>query len=467
MAMRAEKSAAAVRRGRDLMPPTETERDRARVNATLVTIILVAVGVAVTEAALAGRGGADGLWILAGATALFAASLVPPLRINAGGDRSRAVVWACVAIICIQTVYLVAYPAAYPAVSLASIVVVALALSFVRRRALLGLTFTAWIVAQAAILYGVLADGLIDVPQAAHVPILLSTGIAAVTVSMVLLWQFATHMNAALDDARAANARLAQAHERLTELDRLKSRFINSTAHELNTPLTPVLMQLTLLKSTHPDARQSHALVVIERNFNRIVSLVHEMLDVARLQAGRMVIEHGPVDLTGTTLDSVADFADVAASRGVKLEGPAQRSLMVAGDARRISQVLTNLLDNAVRLTPRGGSVTVDLDEDEAHGIVRVVDTGPGLTPDQIAGLFQPFSTVHSEHVEGQQTGLGLYICRGLIEEMGGTITARSDGAGRGASFVLRLPLAQAAGGAGMAPVTGPEGAAGREQQPG
>jgi signal transduction histidine kinase len=212
------------------------------------------------------------------------------------------------------------------------------------------------------------------------------------------------------------------------------------------------MVELRLLKASHPDEKQTHSLQVLERNFNRIVGLVREMLDVARLEAGRMAIRSERVDLGAVVAGVVGDFADVARARGITLASGAM-DIQIVGDGRRVAQILGHLLDNAVRLTPQGGSVTVDVDRSEERARIRVTDTGVGLTEKQIEALFDAFSAVHDEPLAGAGPGMGLYIARGLVKEMGGEIGVTSRGPGHGATFVIHLPLAS--------PVDGPPAGAG------
>jgi signal transduction histidine kinase len=427
-----------------LAAKNQVERDMARIRATVATIIIVAGLLAVVEAWMASALGSRSLWLLAVATGLFAFALLHPLRLNARGQAGRAVFLCCLAILGIQCAYLLLFPRAYPAISIASIVVVALALSFVRGRALFGVVVASWALAVIAIVWGILGPASPAVPAEAELPILLGSGLAAVTVGMVLLWQFASHMTRTLEESRAANVELSAANEALKGLQELKSRFINSAAHELNTPLTPVLLQLQILKRNIPesDAPQRRSLLVVERNLNRISGLVREMLEVARLQAGRLEFKRETVDLAALVQEAVTDFSAIAEEAGVALLFSSQGSMPTVADRRHVEQILSNLLSNAIRLTPRGGAVAVTLASEGGMQVVRVTDTGLGLSPEQIAGLFQPFARLHDESVAGKGSGLGLHISRALAVAMGGHLRAESPGAGKGATFILTIPAA-------------------------
>ena len=242
---------------------------------------------------------------------------------------------------------------------------------------------------------------------------------------------------------RIANER--EELERLRAMDTFKGQFINMAAHELNTPLTPLKLQVHLLKagSLGPLSEpQRRAADILDRNLERVAHLVQNMLDVGRIQSGRIELRKGPLDVNGAVEEAVDAFEDVAKQRGVHLEAWTSGDLWVEADAQRIHQVLFNLLSNAIKFTPTGGRILVEAETDHDKAIVHVRDTGAGLTPEQAVRLFRPFSQVHG-HVQtaGQPgTGLGLYISRQLIELHGGHLTVDSPGPGQGSTFTFTLP---------------------------
>jgi PAS domain S-box-containing protein len=235
--------------------------------------------------------------------------------------------------------------------------------------------------------------------------------------------------------------------QRLQELNELKTRFMNTAAHELNTPLTPIRVQLHLLRNRldvkgDPDTARSFD--VLERNIERMIGLVGDVLEAARLQAERLGIRKEPVDLTRLAREAFESFQAPARESGLQLEPAFNGGLLVEADPKRISQVLYNLLSNAIKFTPAGGHVRVETRSSVGGGEVCVTDTGIGLTHEQIDRLFQPFSQVHEGIVTSRPgTGLGLYISRGIAELHGGSIRAESAGPGRGTTFILTLPLVE------------------------
>jgi PAS domain S-box-containing protein len=260
------------------------------------------------------------------------------------------------------------------------------------------------------------------------------------------VWSFrdVTEHRRAEAERLAAMERL-QELERLKELDRFRTRFINVAAHELGTPLTPIKLQLHLLMngSTGPLAPpQRKALGILDRNIGRLADLVQDVLEVARLQGGRLGIDRVPLDLDRVVLEAVDAFQEPARQAGLTLAFRPTPGLEVEADPKRLAQVMFNLLSNAVKFTPRGGQVAVETLVREDAAEVRVRDTGIGFREQDLPRLFQPFSQLEQAHEQGRGgTGLGLYISKGLVELHGGRIWAESPGPGHGAAFAFALPL--------------------------
>lgn len=232
--------------------------------------------------------------------------------------------------------------------------------------------------------------------------------------------------------------------DELTELNRYKTQFISAAAHELGTPLTPIKVQVHLLKQSRtlsePDRK---SLSILDRNVSRVVSLVEDLLDVARLQSGRLALSRSKQDLRAILADIVESFREPAKHAGVEIDARLAPDLLVDADGKRIGQVALNLLTNAIKFTPQGGRVHVEARRDGSHAVFEVRDTGVGLTGEQIARLFQPFTQVHdTSALKKGGTGLGLYIARGIVEQHGGAITVASDGPGKGCAFRVSLPMA-------------------------
>lgn len=238
---------------------------------------------------------------------------------------------------------------------------------------------------------------------------------------------------------------LVNAFERLKELDQFRVQFINNAAHELGTPLTPIKLQVHLLRKTlweRLDPGQRKALEILDRNVERLTQLVSDILDVGKIQAGRLNLRLEAAPL-GPILKEAADsFQEAALAKHITLEMSAAPGLQCLVDRRRLGQVLYNLLGNALKFTPAGGKVTLAARRINSDAQIAVRDTGRGLHAGDIPKLFRPFSQVHDTmQVTAPGTGLGLFISRGLLEEMSGRIWCESAGPGKGANFIVELPL--------------------------
>lgn len=240
--------------------------------------------------------------------------------------------------------------------------------------------------------------------------------------------------------AREDKARL----ERLEEMNEFRTTFVNMAAHELNTPLTPLALQLDLLRGgRYGDLtdKQYDALGLLDRNLTRMSLLVQDMLDATRLQSDRLKLLRADVDLDTIVHEMAETFREPARLEQISISEHRTGSLLMKADPRRIQQVVSNLLSNAIKFTPEGGAVTVTTERLDDHVRIAVMDTGPGLSADQIAKLFEPFVQVHQKPPKGRRgTGLGLYISRGIVEQHGGTIEVTSDGPGKGSTFAFTLP---------------------------
>jgi PAS domain S-box-containing protein len=246
---------------------------------------------------------------------------------------------------------------------------------------------------------------------------------------------------------KESEEKLKEAYDRLQKVDNERRQFLNNAAHELATPLTPIKLQLHMLQVAEAASdmeRSRKATEILDRNFQRLAVLVKDLLDAARLQAASLKLHLASVDLREVVQQSVETYLAAAREAGVYLTvNEAADPVPVTADAGRIGQVVDNFLSNALKFTPRGGTVRVDVEAGPlGRACVRVADTGAGMRPDDVGRLFQPFVQVHDpmQRTVGG-SGLGLYVSRGIIEGHEGTIHARSDGPGQGAVFWFELPL--------------------------
>lgn len=237
--------------------------------------------------------------------------------------------------------------------------------------------------------------------------------------------------------------RIASSLSDLEAAVQFKSQFINTAAHELNTPLTPIRLQMHLLKINPVGlaAEQQRSLQILERNVDRLARLIQDVLDAARLQSARLSVQKKALDLQDVLQEAADSFRDPCREAGLRLEYERGPPLPVFGDDRRLVQVLYNLLGNALKFTPAGGSIRIDSSLKDGVVVVRVIDTGHGLGPEDQARLFQPFSQAGDPDGKRQGTGLGLYISRGIAELHGGRLWSESPGRGMGATFTIELPV--------------------------
>ena len=232
--------------------------------------------------------------------------------------------------------------------------------------------------------------------------------------------------------------------EELRAADRAKTEFLGVLSHELRNPLAPIRNSLYLLERAAPAGAQARgAMDVIRRQTDHLTRLIEDLLDMTRISRGKIVLRRSQLDLREVVRRTTDDLASVFAHAGVTLqvsEGGAPA--WVDADATRVAQILGNLLQNAVKFTPSGGGVSIAVEVAAPWAELRVRDTGVGIEPAAIARMFEPF-------VQGEQglartrggLGLGLPLVRGLTELHGGSVDARSEGPGRGAEFLVRLPL--------------------------
>jgi PAS domain S-box-containing protein len=233
--------------------------------------------------------------------------------------------------------------------------------------------------------------------------------------------------------------------ERLKELNDFKTQFINMMAHELNNPLTPMKIQLHLLKGGNGktmDPAQLKAMDVLGRSVDRLSAFLEDLLDAARLQSGQIRLERSKFDVLGVLRSAVATYEGQPDSPKVSLASAAQPEIQVSADQRRIEQVVNNLLSNAIKFTPSQGTVELRAEERNGEIVICVSDTGRGLAPEEIPKLFQPFGQLEgAKQGKHTGTGLGLFICKGIMSQHGGRMWCESQGLGRGSRFYAAVPL--------------------------
>ncbi|HQL31571.1 MAG TPA: response regulator [Thermoanaerobaculales bacterium] len=235
---------------------------------------------------------------------------------------------------------------------------------------------------------------------------------------------------------------LQDAVSRLAEADRRKDEFLAVLSHELRNPLAPIRYAVSLLRrqpNTEPAAR---TLAVIERQTNQLARLVDDLLDLSRITRGTISLQRDCVAL-GTIITAAVEgvSAGVLAGRHALHVDVPEAPIWVHGDPARLSQVVTNLLDNSVKYTPPGGQIRVRADSVQGEAVIRVADNGIGIPLEAQGSIFDMFHRVHEDTRQGG-LGIGLALCKRLVELHGGRIAVHSHGPGEGTEVAIHLPLA-------------------------
>ncbi len=241
--------------------------------------------------------------------------------------------------------------------------------------------------------------------------------------------------------ARQASELSAQ-NERLRELDRLKDEFIATVSHELRTPLTSIIGYIELLRDESMDGPNTGQFTeVIGRNAEQLLRLVGDLLFLSRMRTGKLAIDLHATDLAGLAAKAVAEMRPQARRKNVELVLSATAVPPFAADPVRITQLLGNLISNAVKFTGAGGRVEVSIGAQEDGAVLAVADTGAGIPAADREKIFERFyrsATAARLVVPG--TGLGLPIVKAIVEAHGGSITVDSA-EGQGSTFTVHLPL--------------------------
>ncbi len=238
---------------------------------------------------------------------------------------------------------------------------------------------------------------------------------------------------------------------RTIETSRRKDELLGLLAHEMRNPLAPIRNSLHLLKRGLDDPRSATELYeVMDRQVDRLTRIVEDVLEISRLSRGLVDLELDRMDLGRLATQAVDVRRGDAARLGVALATvPAPLPVWVRGDAARLRRVVNGLLDNALKFTSRGGSVTLEVAADTAgdQAVLSVRDTGTGMTAEVLGRILEALAQPDDNLGVGRGAlGLGLALVRGIIELHGGSVQAHSSGPGLGAEFVVRIPLAEPAG---------------------
>lgn len=224
--------------------------------------------------------------------------------------------------------------------------------------------------------------------------------------------------------------------------NRLKDEFLATLSHELRTPLNAIMGWAHVLGQSSGDrATVDRAAGVIRQNVAAQAQMIEDILDVSRIVGGRLVLGTRPVHMRAVIEDAIESLTPASSAKGIQIDRALADGAHVVGDRDRLQQIVWNLVSNALKFTPKGGRVEVELVDEDGDVTVRVSDTGIGITPEFLPFVFDRFRQADSSMSRRHSgLGLGMAIVRHLVELHGGTVSAESEGEGKGATFRLRLP---------------------------
>ncbi|MHB8585670.1 MAG: sensor histidine kinase [Thermoplasmatota archaeon] len=356
-------------------------------------------------------------------------------------NRSATAIWiATLGIQAVSVALAFVVPEFFPTLLLTPALSVAIAIPYLDRRSFVVVACISGLVSVLTIAAGLLLPSAPDVPQWFMTPLTIMASATCFTLAFLLLAGFRTRLDEAMDVSE-------QGRRRLEELNGMRNQFLENAAHELRTPLTPLRVRMHLLTSGSlgpMTPSQMNSLQAMDRNLTRLNRLVEDVLQVTILQSGALRVNMETMDLAALAHEAWEAFDPVARQAGIDLAPPTGGATMARGDPARLLQVLLNLVGNAIKFTPRGGTVRIETGSDGAFTFARVTDSGIGISSEDAGRLFVPFSRIERPDLEARPgAGLGLFVSRGIAEAHGGSLTVRSEGRGRGTTFELQVPRAR------------------------
>lgn len=261
-----------------------------------------------------------------------------------------------------------------------------------------------------------------------------------------------------LQEFEKVEKNLREAHNQLNELNRNlerkvkkrtdevvqllneKQEFINQLSHDLKTPLTPLVSLLPILENTEKDPKSKELLKVLHRNVDHIKHLVVKTLDLSRLNTPGTMPDMEDIHLWESAENSIKDQQLLCDEKEFTVDNKIDENIFIKADKLRLGEVFSNLINNAVRYSPYGSTITVKAHDDGDFVKVSIIDSGIGMTVEQIDHVFDDFYKVDKSRHDFSSSGLGLSICKYIVEKHGGKIWAESPGLGKGSTFYFKLP---------------------------
>jgi signal transduction histidine kinase len=258
-----------------------------------------------------------------------------------------------------------------------------------------------------------------------------------------LIWRSAKLLYDADIKEKQTFAELQAAYQTAEDANRAKDEFISVVSHELRTPLNSILGWIRIVKTKPSEEHIGRAFEVISRQSENQLQLIEDLLDTSRIISGKMRLEIKPLEIEKVIAEAVETVRPAAEAKSIYLlfeKSGAVKTL--SGDRDRLQQVFWNLLSNAVKFTPKDGVIQIRLAEGKSNIKIAITDTGEGIEPEFLPLIFERFrQSDHSTSRRSGGLGLGLSLVRNIIELHGGSVSAASDGRGKGATFTIRLPI--------------------------
>ncbi|TXT63672.1 MAG: putative Histidine kinase [Promethearchaeota archaeon] len=240
-------------------------------------------------------------------------------------------------------------------------------------------------------------------------------------------------------------------NEKLKELEKMRKKFLDVAAHELKTPLTSLYGASQLITELYHGQKFNNnseieeLLTMINHSSERLVNLVSNLLDISRIETNNFKLEKNPKDLTYLLFKCLRDVQYLIKERNLTITENLPEELIINIDAQKIERVIINLISNAIKYTPSGGSIRIDLLKNDHFALLSITDSGIGLTRDQIKRVFNKFADINKPtdefNIKMNGSGLGLHISKEIVKLHNGEITAESEGLNKGSKFTIKLPL--------------------------